>query len=99
MIFEQSIGIWESTHGSDGRCTMRLLETLRGHSAGVVRMCFTSAGDRLLSSSVDGSVSMWEISSDLPTTTTLTKYPTFDEYSVSISKANAVPQNVVCNYR
>jgi WD40 repeat protein len=59
---------------------------LRGHSAGVVRMCFTSAGDRLMSSSVDGSVSMWEISSDLPTTTTLTKYPTFDEYSVSIQK-------------
>ena len=75
-----SIGIWETTHGSDGRCNVRQVKRLCGHSAGVVRMCFTSAGDRLMSSSVDGSVLMWKVNSDLPTTTVLTKYPTAEEY-------------------
>lgn len=71
------ITIWEKST-SNG---IQILKQIRGHSAAVVRMCFTQNGDRLVSSSVDGSVAMWDISSSLPKAMTTSKYPAVEDYS------------------
>ena len=74
------IGVWRTENGE-----AMLVKEIRGHSAGVVRMCFVGNGERLMTSSVDGSVSMWEVGLDAgappPAAATSGSYPSDEFYA------------------
>ena len=77
-----SIAVWETRHdGTGGTSTARLLHTFSGHAAGVVRVCFSTNGKRLISSSVDGSVAMWNVQSTLPSAALGSAYPSATDYT------------------
>ena len=55
------IALWESVAGGDGKSKLQLLDVVAGHAGPVITVGFSADTLRIHSSSVDGSMYIWNL--------------------------------------
>ncbi len=51
--YDQTVRLWDAASG-------QALQTLQGHTGWIWSVCFSPAGQALASSSVDGTIKLWD---------------------------------------